>query len=339
MTAEGSRTLYWSIAIAATIVVAFFSTVFSITHGIYDIFPFLYVLPIILFVYFYPDKGILFTVALSSVYLVLICTLSNLNSVLVAVSTAWFVIFVTIGVVTSSLAGGLRTEERKYRGLFENSQAGIFIFDLATVRVTDTNARYAHMLRYEVDDLIGKDLTRILLESAETGRSGDSEIHLYTRDGSVRQFLISVSLTPTNMVICSAIDITDQKLAEQVIQKAREDLEIRVRERTEDLRQSNEELRTEILERKKFDDAIQLANRKLNTLSNITRHDNLNQITASVMYLSLTEELSDNSALVANLKKIGKITQLIQKQIQFTRDYQNIGASSPQWQNVTAVVS
>ncbi len=345
---EGYHKLYWSVAIAVTIVVAFFSTVFSVTHGIYDVFPFLYFLPIIMYTYFYPDKGVIFSVTISSAYLVLICLLSNLNNILVAVSTAWFVIFVTIGAVTSSLAGGLKTEERKYRGIFENSQAGIFMFDLQTTRITDANARFAHMLKYEADELAGKDLARILLESTETdaffsrireaGRSGDSEILFHTRDGCVRQFLISASLTQMNMVICSAIDVTDQKLSEQVIRKAREDLEIRVRERTEDLLQSNEELRAEILERKKFEDAIQLANRKLNTLSNITRHDILNQITAIVMYLSLTMEMADNPLLVANLKKIENITHLIQKQIQFTRDYQNIGASTPQWQNVAAII-
>ena len=99
-----------------------------------------------------------------------------------------------------------------------------------------------------------------------------------------------------------------------------------------------EELKAEIHERKRFESAIQLANRKLNTLSSITRHDILNQITAIVMYLSLAEEVVTDPTTREHLQKIEQVTQLIQKQIRFTRDYQNIGSSSPQWLNVAGTV-
>ena len=139
-------------------------------------------------------------------------------------------------------------------------------------------------------------------------------------------------------MICSAIDITERKIAEQVIAKAREDLEHRVKDRTEELMQANEILKSEIQERKRFEAAIQLANRKLNTLSSITRHDILNQITAIVMYLSLAEETETDPEVFGQLKKIEQITDLIQKQIRFTRDYQNIGENAPQWQDVALTI-
>ena len=56
------------------------------------------------------------------------------------------------------------------------------------------------------------------------------------------------------------------------------------------------------------------------------------------MFLSLAEEAETDPAVIEHLHKIGQITQMIQKQIQFTRDYQNIGANSPQWQNLTDTV-
>ena len=112
-----------------------------------------------------------------------------------------------------------------------------------------------------------------------------------------------------------------------MIQKARDDLEQRVQERTEELTRANDELKAEIQERKRFESAIQLANRKLNTLSSITRHDILNQITALGMYLSLAREMENDPAINDYLIKIEEITQLIQKQIRFTRDYQNIGTT------------
>jgi len=348
MTTAQRHQISWIVAILATIALAVYSTIYSLTHGIYEVFPFLYFLPIIIFVYQYPNRGVLFSLGLSSIFFSLVYYYGSTNANLIAVSTAWFVIFVMIGVVTSSFAEGLKAEERKYRGIFENSQAGIFTFDLQSLDIREINGKFAHMLSYERDDLIHRNLSQILFDAdgrdafvrtiSESSGTGDVELFFHTRDNAVRQFLTSASISPDNIVICSAIDITERKIAEQVISRAREDLEQRVKDRTNELMQANDVLRSEIQERKRFEAAIQLANRKLNTLSSITRHDILNQITAIVMYLSLAEETVTDPEVAGQLKKIEQITDLIQKQIRFTRDYQNIGENAPQWQDVAQTI-
>jgi len=348
LTADTRQQISWGFAILATTLFAVYSTIYSLTHGIYDVFPFLYFLPIIIFVYRYPHRGVFFSLFISIIYLGLIYYLSSFNASLIAVSTAWFVIFVTIGVVTSSFAESLKTEEKKYRGIFENSQAGIFTFNLTTQKIIEMNGKCAGMLKYGIQDLVNTDLATILPEPQEQdafiqqihiySHIGNTELRIQTKDGAVRHFLVSASLTPNNIVICSLVDITERKLAEKVIQKAKDDLEQRVSERTGELLQANEILKAEIQERKRFEAAIQLANRKLNILSSITRHDILNQITAIIMYLTLTEELVTDPQGKEYLSKIEQITHLIQKQIKFTRDYQNIGANAPLWQNVSEVV-
>ncbi len=336
--------VFWIFVMVCTIVGAIYSTIVSLTHGIFDVFPFLYFLPIIIFVYLYPHRGIIFSVLLSAIYMSLVYFYGLSDPRLIAVSTAWFVIFVTIGVVTSSFAVGVREGERKYQRIFENSQAGIFTFDCRTLLIKEMNEKCAQMLNFESKDLLERELTMILPESAERDHflsqlrskslSGEMELIFHARDGAMRHFLVTATMIPKYTAICSAIDITERKVAERVIQKAKEDLEIRVRERTNELMKANEGLKAEIQERKRFEDAIQLANRKLNTLSSITRHDILNQITALVMYLSLAQEITTDPAVRDHLEKIEQITQLIQKQIRFTRDYQNIGTAAPHWQNV-----
>ena len=341
--------IFWDAAIVVTTIIAIYSTIFSLTHGIQEVYPFLYFLPLILFVNFYPNRGVFFSLAISTIFLVLVYFFGNFNPNLVAVSTGWFVIFVTIGFVTSSFAEGLKSEERKYREIFENSQAGIFTFNLLTLRIQAINGKCAQMLGYDRQDLIDQELSRIISDSVgrdmfirqieKTPEIGDIELLLHTQEGVVRQFLVSASRSPGDVVICSAIDITERKLAELVIQKAREDLEKKVKERSEELMRANDGLKAEIQERKRFEATLRLANRKLSMLSSITRHDILNQITAIVMYLSLAEEMVTDPALLEHLKKIEHTTQMIQKQIRFARDYQDIGVNAPQWQNVNITIS
>jgi len=346
---EKRHQIFWTITIIISVFITLYSSIYSLSHGIYEVFPFIYFIPIILFVYLYPGKGVYFSLGMSTVYILLVYLYSGFNPQDVAVSTAWFVIFVTIGVVTSSFAEGLREEERKYRGIFENSQAGIFTFDLNTLRITEANLKCVQMLKYDRNDLSGANLSRIISDAGSLDQfvqqirmsreTGDLELFFTTRDGQVRQVLVSASLTPGDVAICSAIDITARKLAEQVIERARDDLERRVNERTEELLRVNKELSAEIEERKRFEAAIRLANHKINTLSGITRHDILNQITAIVMYLTLISEMETDDLISGYLKKIEDVTDLIQKQIWFTQDYQHIGSGEPKWHKVSAVIS
>jgi PAS domain S-box-containing protein len=57
-------------------------------------------------------------------------------------------------------------------------------------------------------------------------------------------------------LVLSLVDVTERKRAEQELRKAYDDLELRVQERTEQLRMANADLQEEILERKKVEDAL-----------------------------------------------------------------------------------
>lgn len=79
--------------------------------------------------------------------------------------------------------------------------------------------------------------------------------------------------------------------------------------------------------------AFQNANRKLNLLSSITRHDINNQLTVLLAYLYLLAETTVEQEGLALLEKTEKAAETIQRQITFTRDYQDVGVDAPQWQN------
>ncbi len=331
-------------AICLTVVVAIAATVICLISGIADAYPFLYFMPIILFVSVYPRRGVIFTLLLSAAYILLVYIFALSDPMTVAISTAWFVIFVTIGVVTSSFASSLRDEEQKYNRIFENSQAGIFTFDAKSEIILELNERFARMLKHERGDLVNRSLSVILPDPADRERfvsrmmaaepACEIELRCTAGDGSARILLVTTTRVSPATVMCSAIDITEKRQAEEQVKRARDEVEARIRQRTEDLTRANEELTLEIQERRRYEEAIRLANKKLNTLSSITRHDILNQITALDMYLNLAQQATTEPAVSGYLDRIDRITKLIQKQIQFTRDYQNIGTLLPQWQDL-----
>ena len=91
----------------------------------------------------------------------------------------------------------------------------------------------------------------------------------------------------------------------------------------------------DITEQKSLQDSVQLANKKLNLLSSITRHDIVNQLTALDGYLDLSREvLGDPVKLKEYIIEEQKIAEIIEAQILFTKDYQEMGVKMPEWQNV-----
>jgi PAS domain-containing protein len=260
-----NETLQLFIVIAATIG-AILPSVFSLTHGIYEVFPFLYILPIILVVYFYPRYGVLYSLGMSLVYIGIVYYFGPFDDTLIAISTAWFAIFITIGVVASSYANRLRNEAAKIRKVFEHSKDGLFCIDRRTKRLAEINPVCARMLRYERGELIGRDLSVIwpdgdgidtfLARIKNEPSIGKFEVMLSAKDGTPCRCLISAILSSDNLILCSAFDLSSQKLADQEIRRTLEDLERQVRERTAHLEKINEELKAEILERRQYDAAI-----------------------------------------------------------------------------------
>jgi len=95
----------------------------------------------------------------------------------------------------------------------------------------------------------------------------------------------------------------------------------------------------DITERKQNEDALRLANRQLNLLSSITRHDINNQLSALRIYLELSHNVIDNPAVLEEyIRKEERAAETIEHQISFTKDYQELGVATPVWQNVNATM-
>lgn len=254
------------IIIAAATIGAVITTVFSLTHGIFEIFPFLYILPIILSVYFFPQRAVLFTLGIGLTYIGLIYLYDFTNPEHIAIATAWFAIFIIIGVVSSSYAIRLLEEQTRIKSILDNSQDGIICFDLSGLQILGVNSKCAQWLHYDRTELLGKELSVIWTEPSErdqfvsdirNGSPGlETEGVFRSREGGLHRFIVSAVLVTRNRVLCSAIDITGSKIVDEEIKKTLESLDEQVRARTAHLEKINADLQAEILERRRATKSI-----------------------------------------------------------------------------------
>jgi signal transduction histidine kinase len=101
----------------------------------------------------------------------------------------------------------------------------------------------------------------------------------------------------------------------------------------------------DITARKQFDQELKnseerlaLANRKLTLLGSITRHDVLNKLTVLNGYLELALRSVDDDKVKKNLEKVKSAAATIQKQMEVTRTYQQMGTFETSWIDLQKVI-
>ena len=175
----------------------------------------------------------------------------------------------------------LRESENKYRTLLENIPQKIFHKDRHSVYVS-CNENYARDLMIKPEDIAGKtDHDFFPKELAEKYRKDDNRIieagkteyieEKYLQDG--KEIFVQTVKTPIKDkeghitgLLGIFWDITHQKEAAEALQKAHDELERRVEERTAELVKANKQLRQEIGERKQAEEALQEERNKLQAI-------------------------------------------------------------------------
>jgi PAS domain S-box-containing protein len=300
----------YDICILASIFAAVVVTYLSLSEGIYEVYPYFYLIPIVLIAFARPTKGIYGTVLVGWLYLVLILIIGLPNIQLYFLAMVWFYVFVSIGILLSTYAQVYKKEGARSCGTYYNSQAGAFRFDKASLRIIEANQKFANIVRDSCDDLLKKSLADYIPDAGEreeflsqvrdNHRVRDIEVQLRGSDGNPRWALVSSADCDELATICTVVDITENKLAQESLTRA---------------------------------------NKKLNLLNNITRHDILNQLTGLIGYLEISRQETTDPKLLTFILKEEQAADAIRNQIIFTRDYQNIGVHAPQWQNIAEVVT
>jgi len=112
-------------------------------------------------------------------------------------------------------------QEKKYREIFENSQAGMFTFDRELQKIREINQRSADILGYTLEELKNQLFSSLWFDDAQEAKFtkkiryeekiADMEIALRKKDRTVIWVLATASMTKEGLVICSVVDITESK--------------------------------------------------------------------------------------------------------------------------------
>jgi PAS domain S-box-containing protein len=94
----------------------------------------------------------------------------------------------------------------------------------------------------------------------------------------------------------------------------------------------------DVSKRKKAQENVELANRKLTLLSNLTRHDVLNRVTMLSGYLELIEKNAKDEKVCRYAQKAVMAASSIEEQMEFIREYQGVGVGEPEWCDMEQLV-
>jgi PAS domain S-box-containing protein len=208
----------------------------------------------------------------------------------------------------------LRSSEAMYRTILNNTGSATIIIE-EDMTISFANPEVERIMGYSKEEIEGKrswtefvfpdDVEQMnryhqLRRTNPDKAPPNYEFRVITKDRQIRNAYITIGLIPgTTKAIASFVDITENKHAEE---------------------------------------ALRQANKKLNLLSDITRHDINNQLMELRSYLAILEMKQPNPALIEYLQKAVTVAQKISTTIQFTKEYESIGVKSQVWQDCRTLI-
>jgi PAS domain S-box-containing protein len=209
----------------------------------------------------------------------------------------------------------LRESENKFATIFMNSPFAITLTSIPDQKFIDVNEYFVKKSGYSFEEIKGKSVDELgifqdkkeyeslFTELKKSGKADNFELKCRKKDGKMNicRFSSRVIRMEGTMYQLSVIeDITEQKVAEE---------------------------------------AVRIANRKLKILTEITRHDILNQLMVIMGSLEITEDYISDRKGIEYLADIKNASAAVRRHIEFAREYENLGANKPVWLNIRELIT
>jgi PAS domain S-box-containing protein len=222
----------------------------------------------------------------------------------------------------------VQESEKKYRVLVEALPDAILIHENGKITYGNSAAcalfgrDVPQILQTPLAALIGNGTGEALLATSRellAGKimSGHQDYTFEKPDGqTVRVEAILSPIDVEGRVLMQILfhDITRQKVSEEQILRQHDEVE-------------------------RYAHALARANKNLNLMYSITRHDILNHLTVLIGFMELAGGRITDPFVLDYLRKQKCAAQAIYQSILFTRDYQDLGIHDPEWQNLQDIVS
>ena len=209
----------------------------------------------------------------------------------------------------------LSLSEETYRALFEHTGSASLIIDVDTT-ILLVNTEFERLSGYHKDEVEGKkswtefvvpeDLKMMLDHHQRRliqpdDAPGTYGFRVMDRNKNLKYIAMSIgSLPETGKTVASLVDVTENKQMQV---------------------------------------ALEEAHNKLRLLTGITRHDIVNKINALYFAIDLLQEEPQTPELTEKINLAEKIVDDIFENIEFTRTYEKIGSTEPQWQRCELIVA
>lgn len=249
--------------IALTTVAVIAISIYCLLSGWVIIFQNLFYIPIIIACVYYAKKGFVFSLVLSLVYFLLIIAFTRNSSVIIQ-ALIRVVIFAGIAGVITHLSMRKQAEKTlSSAALYARSLIEASLDPLVTIspkgKITDVNEATIKVTGVSRDKLIGTDFSNYFTEPNKAregyqqvlakGSVTDYPLTIRDNDGKLIEVIYNASVYKDVNgraigVFAAARDITERKRAEDELKKNRYHLEELVKERTAELRKSEEKFRT-----------------------------------------------------------------------------------------------
>ncbi|MFA7694450.1 MAG: PAS domain S-box protein [Methanoregula sp.] len=198
----------------------------------------------------------------------------------------------------------LKESEEKYRNVFEAKNDPLLLVDAETQVILDLNPAASALYGYSREEMMQMALLNLSAEPEKTRETLDRQVPRvalrYHRKKDGVAFPADITLAyftfkGRSVLILSVRDLTG-------IQQV--------------------------------DDALRIANVKLNLMIEVTRHDVLNSLTALLGYNAIIRDRDIDDTTREFLEKQEKALLAVRSQIEFTRAYDDLGVKAPVWQHV-----
>jgi PAS domain S-box-containing protein len=211
----------------------------------------------------------------------------------------------------------LQESEERFRLIFQHSNDAIYLFEITTSgmpgKIVDTNDVAIRQTGYTKDELVQKTL-----------------LELCSRDLSQRSRAIMMELLTRG----------EARFETEKIKKDGALLPVEISARLAKLKDKTYviAISRDISRRKREERALRIANQKLQLMNIVAWHDIQNKVTGLRGYVELSKDLVTDEKLKKFIDSEEDVLKVIYRQLQYTKEYQEMGIHPPQWVNLPQVL-